>query len=641
MPQKYKFDERYASGLEILKNCINNVSCMPKKINVYQKELVYNDKKFRQILGSDYGKIIDGLDSIEKSFTPVIYEIYRYHWIYNYVCDSLKKNKEIKYYSLLKIMNEEQFSFGLDKLKENYVCKMIDIWSNKAEKGGKMKWAQIMPILLVKNKSTSQKNKEYCLKEIKEFVKNKTDLKDNESGITASHIELCFEFLYYKVFPEVDFWKIYYANKEKVFQNWKCNCIIAWLNNEDISANSNMIQKKDELRTIIAGNPNSMDIVWMDSESHFNFFQINFRRYEYVRCFYLLYTDIFRKDELGKAYLSAKISNQYEKYFSWNQRISITIHKIFEEWISPVNYQNIFHSVLKEILIIILKDSRKPKKDCGWLISSEKRGIILCTSKNKYEESLWCTDIQGSDISDQILKTYFDPVYEIRISMSKYKYIRNVMSGQKVRSKSFENLISNLSDLEEDLPFFERYMIESQTGIYSAWELYNIFFEVLSISSKTTGKGRYESLQEQIKKLVRTINRIHNLELKMWFIHQLEGIVSDIMEDASCNIYDAIEIIIGCLEREVLEFQKKYNTMFFALLYLFKNESDWKNMMWMRNFKTEEVISAMEKFRCLENHVDKQSHMRMKVNALYNAETKREPYKWFRDIWKSLITNFN
>ena len=95
MPQKYKFDERYASGLKILKNYINNVSYMPKKINVYQRELVYNDKKFRQILGSDYGKIIDELDSIEKSFTPVIYEIHRYHWIYNYVCDLLKKIKRL------------------------------------------------------------------------------------------------------------------------------------------------------------------------------------------------------------------------------------------------------------------------------------------------------------------------------------------------------------------------------------------------------------------------------------------------------------------------------------------------------------------------------------------------------------------
>ena len=499
MPQKYKFDERYASGLKILKNYINNVSYMPKKINVYQRELVYNDKKFRQILGSDYGKIIDELDSIEKSFTPVIYEIHRYHWIYNYVCDLLKKNKEIKYESLLKIMNEEQFSFSLDKPKENYVCKMIDIWSNKAEKDGKMKWAQIMPILLVKNESSI--HKKYCLEEIKKFVKNKTDLKDDEISLTESHIELCLEFLYYKVFPEIDFWKIYYANKEKVFQNWKCNCINTWLNSEGISANSNMIQKKDELRTMIAGNPDSSDIIWMDSKSHFNFFQINFRRYEYVRCFYLLYTDIFGKDELGKAYLSAKISSQYEQYFSWNQRISITMHKIFQEWISPANYQNIFHSVLKEILITILKDSRKPKKDCGWLISSEKRGIILCTSKNKYGESLWCTDIQGCDISDQILKTYFDPVYEIRISMHEYKYIRNVMSGQKVRSKSFGDLISKLCNLEEDLPFFERYMIESQTGIYSAWELYNIFFEVLSISSKTMGKRKYESLKEQIKKL--------------------------------------------------------------------------------------------------------------------------------------------
>lgn len=641
MPQKYKFDERYASGLEILKNCINDVSYMPKKINVYQRELVYNDKKFRQILGSDYGKIIDGLDSIEKSFTPVIYERHRYHWIYNYVCDSLRKNKEIKYYSLLKIMNGEQFSFSLDKPKENYVCKMIDIWSDKAEKDGKMKWAQIMPILLVKNESSSKKNKAYCLEEIKKFVKNKTDLKDDEISITESNIELCLEFLYYKVFPEVDFWKIYYANKENVFQNWKCNSINAWLNNEGICANSNMIQKKDELRTMIAGNPDSMDIVWMDSKSHFNFFQINFRRYEYVRCFFLLYTDIFGKDELGKAYLSAKISNQYEKYFSWNQRISITMHKIFQEWISPANYQNIFHSVLKEILIIILKDSRKPKKDCGGLISSEKRGIILRTSKNKHGESLWCTDIQGCDISNRILKTYFDPVYEIRISMRQYKYIRNIMSGQKVRPQSFKKLISDLCDLEEDLPFFECYMIESQTGIYSAWELYNIFFEVLSTSSKTMSKRKYESLKEQIKKIVRTINRIHNLELKMWFIHRFEGIISDIVEDASCNIYDAIEITIGCLEREVLEFHKKYNTMFFALLYLFKNESDWKNMMWMRDFKTEEVISAMEKFRCLENNADKQSYMRMKLNALYNAENKREPYKWFRDIWKSLITNFN
>ena len=108
------------------------------------------------------------------------------------------------------------------------------------------------------------------------------------------------------------------------------------------------------------------------------------------------------------------------------------------------------------------------------------------------------------------------------------------------------------------------------------------------------------------------------------------------MGDSSCDIYEAIVIITDCIEKEVVEFQKKYALLFFTLLYLFKNENEWKSIMWMRNFRTEEVVSMFANIKQLKYNSGELSYMQLKFNVLCKAECKREPYKWFREIWKSL-----
>ena len=72
---------------------------------------------------------------------------------------------------------------------------------------------------------------------------------------------------------------------------------------------------------------------------------------------------------------------------------------------------------------------------------------------------------------------------------------------------------------------------------------------------------------EQIKTLVKAINRIHNLELRVWMIHQVGKIVLDVMGDSSCDIYEAIVIITDCIEKEVVEFQKKIcSSIFYTII---------------------------------------------------------------------------
>ena len=632
MPQKYKFNERCQNELELIRKCIQSNSHMTKKISAYKKLLIYDEKTIHEILGNDYEKILDKIDLIKKSFTNEECTAYKALWAYSYFYARVKENKETKYAPLMGVIGQENFRFNENKPQENYVCRIIKLWAEEAEKGNEDDFIRELSILRVKDKKASRKNRDSCLTKVKKCVQLKSEEaarneeKNGESVNDKNNyekdIELCFNFLYYKIFPDVEFWKVYCDDK-KLYKSWLSFHINKLLNLDQDGQNQNDEGRKKLLQKI-TGNDKSEYIYWIDSDDNFKFYETNFKRYGFVRCFIALYGDIFDKGELLRAYSDEKTATHYEKYFSWKERISVGVNKSFKNWINPGNYENIINSVLKEILIKILEKSRKYKDEVAQIDSDER---------------LWCTDlrcIEEQTGSKEKLKTYFNPVYELKISTSSYRYIKRIISGEKVRPSSFEGIMREVYDLEEELPFFECYMIEKRTGIYSSWELYNIFFEVLDLAAKGKDIEKYKNLIEHIKTLVTAINRIQNVELRVWMIHQVGKIVLDVMGDSSCDIYEAIVIITDCIEKEVVEFQKKYALLFFTLLYLFKNENEWKSIMWMRNFRTEEVVSMFANIKQLKYNSGELSYMQLKFNVLCKAECKREPYKWFREIWKSL-----
>lgn len=645
MPQKYRFNERYKKELRIIKKWIKSNPRMAKKIGAYKKLLIYDEKTIHEILGNDYEKILDKIDLIKKSFTNKECTAYKAFWAYRYFHARVKENKEIKYAPLIEIIVQENFRFDENKPQENYVCKIIGLWEEEAKKGNKQEFIRILSALLIKDKKASKRNRDSCLIKIKEYAKLKNgeatctvDKNGERAGIDDKNrhekdIEICFDFLYDKIFPDVYFWKVYCDEKE-LYKSWLSFHIGKLLNLNQDGLNPKDGGRKKLLHKI-TGNYKSERIDWIDSDDNSKFYETNFKRYGFVRCFMALYGDIFDKGELLRSYSDGKAATHYEKYFSWEKRISVSVNKGFKNWINPVNYGNIINSVLKEMLIEILENSRKDIKERARI----GKDHLIYSSQNNSGERLWCTDLNDGDEkekSDGKLITYFDPIYEIRISLSNYRYIKGIISGGKVRPRKFEKLIDQIFSLEEDLPFFECYMIEKRTGIYSSWELYNIFFEVLDLAAKGADGEKYKNLTEKIGALAGAINRIHNLELRVWMIHQVGEIVLDVMGDSSCDIYDAIVIITDCIKKEVVEFQKKYDLLFCTLLYLFKSENDWKNIMWMRNSATEEVVLMLENIKRLKKHAGELSYMQLKFNILCNAESKREPYKWFREIWKSL-----
>lgn len=644
MAKKFKFDERCAEEIKKYQECIDSKACLSKPIDEYKKILDYNDKEFHEILGDEYGETLDKINSLKKSFTDKECTAFKALWAYDYFSTRLKDNKEIKYAPLMNIIKQKCFCFDKNEPQENYICRLIGLWEEEAEKGNKQDFIRVLTILRVKDKKASRKNRESCLSKVKKYAKLKSEeatrnREKNDESVDDKNkheedIELCFDFLYYKVFPDVDFWKVYCDDK-KLYKHWLSFHIDKLLNSQQGDLNQN-VEDRDKLLQKITGNAKSEYIYWTASDDNSKFYETNFKRYGFVRCFITLYDHVFDKCELLRWYIDEKASTHYEKYLSWEKRISIDINKSFKNWMNPGNYQNIIHSILKEILIVILENSRKCKEE----VARIDRERMLCISNSNSNERIWCTDLRcigNRTESDEKMKTYFDPVYELKISTGSYQYIKRIISGKKVRPSSFEVMVREVCDLEEELPFFECYMIEKRTGIYSSWELYNIFFEVLDLAAKGKDVEKYENLIEQIKTLAKAVNGIHNLELRVWMIHQVGRIVSDVMGDTSCDIFDAIAIITAFIEKEVIQFQEKYDLLFCALLYLFKNENDWKDIMWMRNFRTEEVVSMLENIKQLKCNSAELSYMQLKFNVLCKAESKREPYKWFREIWKSFI----
>ena len=91
----------------------------------------------------------------------------------------------------MKIIDQENFRFDENKPQENYVCSIIKLWAEEAEKGNEDDFIRELSILRVKDKKASRKNRDSCLTKVKKCVQLKSEEaarneeKNGERGIKA------------------------------------------------------------------------------------------------------------------------------------------------------------------------------------------------------------------------------------------------------------------------------------------------------------------------------------------------------------------------------------------------------------------------------------------------------------------------
>lgn len=635
MKRKYKFDEQYEDNFKKLKNYIKAKSCLQESIENCAYFFAYDDKEFHDILGDDYEKIATWVDDIKKAFTPDIKETFKSYWIYRYFVSKLEKKKAPKYQFLLNSIEKPPLSLNSLNLSDNCICKIVDSWRIEAEKGKYKDYEKIIPVLRVGEKGVIQNYKKQVLSKYLDSIR----IWDRQEEIRQRKIiELCFEFLCDYVFTEIDFWEVYYDEK-KLLGKWisiRLDNGLSIERNGVVFVEDPVPESIKKMISKIVGCGVEQGVCWHVDDAGSNIFEINYNRYSFYRCFYRLYSDIF-------GLKGADIRNLYKmdlwkEYYGVGTKISYDVIDSIKNWFAYFKNENFFYSILIELLIMILLGSKRNKDEQLYITRESKKGLVLRSNDNVRETLLWsiAEDEDASDIHK--VKSYFAPLFEYKIEYKKYEYIKGIAFKNGKRSQSFDRLIDKIVKLEKDLPFFECYMLELQTGFFTAWRIYSIFFEILNLGKQN--ETLLETLLGEVIGLSKAISKIHNLELRLTICNQIEQSLHYAMKDSTYDIHKIISLIReSLLSEDVLQLQEKYDMLFRSLLYLFKDKNRWESMMWMRNCETKEVSFLLDQMKELSQNKNPYTYVQMKFDKLYEAGAKKDSFQWYREIWKAVKTD--
>jgi len=429
------------------------------------------------------------------------------------------------------------------------------------------------------------------------------------------------------VFVNRNFWNTYYDYKMQ-YKEVQSIVLNRWMNEEDIQTKISDEYKFHELkRTVTRMIYGKEDVInWHMPEKVEDFFECNYKRYSYYRCYVLLMDIFWRKEERGFYY-----NTGYTKYFPWEMRLKEDVKNIFRQWISLANDQNICMSLYKEVFITILSESRKYKEEQLVIYVDDNSGAYSIRKGEEEREKIFIDSIKKFDsVNKKWLKTYFHPLYESRIDEKNYVDLRRFMKNKNARICRFSRVIDELYEFMDGLPAFECYMIENKIGILSAWECYNSFYEIYNLFSKD------EEIKHIIEELVASIAKVHNLELRLYIIRSIDKIVKDVMASVQIDLKTALEIISEQIKMEAKYFNEIYERMLDVSVYLFCEKNRWENIMWIKNFLTEEVTRVMKRFIELKSSDAEQTYVKRKFNDLYYADSNKPKHIFFTNIWKAI-----
>lgn len=180
-------------------------------------------------------------------------------------------------------------------------------------------------------------------------------------------------------------------------------------------------------------------------------------------------------------------------------------------WISFRYIEDFYTSILKEVLFCILYGTTLPKGECKLIEFDEINGYTIIGEENKIETQIWSMLEPGKDIIK--LNKEFSSEYQLNAFR------------KKTKTKQPQFLIDREWSLYNEVEYFESYVLEMLHGIFTAWKLYSVVYEL------TNFKKENKELLTAIFKIAESIGNIHNLELRLFVVNELKGIFHAVMNN--------------------------------------------------------------------------------------------------------------
>lgn len=613
--------KKYVIRLYKIRKIDAHNKCFPLR-EISDKVFKFDEQKLNEVFGKEKEKFFSGLKSFQKKFQENKIKDYWLRMFIRLRVEQKKKNSGNEFIKLFSLNTDDN---SVHEILIDILYHGIEAWGDRIEIGNFINKDEFKKL-----KNRAMFDEKILFKKIKEKIyerlNDKTILKDQ-------WIMLGIEFLFEFVFYDKNFWKTYY-DSTKQRQEIQIMEVSRWMNSEtDMFTKcekEEIYELKSEVSKMICGSKNVS--FWYMPENIEDFFEYNFNRYSYYRC-YLLLMDIFwRKAERGFYY-----NTGYTKYFAWESRLKADVTNIFRQWVSLTNNQNICMSLYKDVFITIFSVARRYKGDQLTICVNENDGSYSIRKKGKETERIFTESVKVFDnnVKEKALRTYFAPLLEGRKNEKEYKNLYRLMKkknkrGKDIRIRNFSVIVDELYKFIDGLPEFERYLVEDKVGVLSAWECYNTFYEIYQLYPKD------EEIKASIRTLVASIAKVNNLELRLCLIRSIDKIVKDVMMSVQIDLKTALEIISEQVEIEAKSFNEKYEKILDAAVYLFSKDNKWENIMWIKDTPTEEVTRVIKRFEELKFSKTEKTYVGRKFNDLYDAMSKKQKHEFFTDIWKAI-----
>ena len=369
-------------------------------------------------------------------------------------------------------------------------------------------------------------------------------------------------------------------------------------------------------------------------------------------------------------------------------RIRSRLHFAFVSWIQTGN-TDLYCSIIIELLGFIINNTTLSKNDSIEIEKSERGYYLL--GKNGGHLIQICTLERMTKVVPTVkndtyylirLSSYFNIIYQLAIKES--AFLSNLLSGKYKKNFKFKTLIDNILQLDElildeDLPAInikkdensvieclknsapkpnntnskemlkkwqrfslEPYMIEQKTGVFTAWKIYSMTYEIWKSNKKDT------DICSKVKDLTKQITSIHNLDLRLYVLDYCKQIFQT-ESNTGIELADLLSIMIPEIKTWAKIFNDIYGNIFILLLYRYREDTAWKTIFYIESeseveqFKTYSFSKIYSEIKALYAGLNSTNsyHSKELFYDLYSTDAKSDQHKWFTTILNNVENFFN
>lgn len=412
-----------------------------------------------------------------------------------------------------------------------------------------------------------------------------------------------YEFVKAYIYKNEEIWKWYYANIRLIKEKYK----------ED------KFLEKLEKKGITEGNH-----LYFPNNKSQNIFEYNFEISKIYKYLSKIQNDILYDKHIE--YLKQEL---YFLQARGNDDVIVQMQNIFSTD-KGVFKETIYCSMLKEVLFVLDKNIPLPR-DKRWKIKTCNDGYIIQDIKGYDIDKIW--GIEDNEIInfEKLIKENINPALYLKVNSD--TALKNLFEKGTCKNKQFGFLIESIQYLERNLSIYDQYVIELQTGIYSAWKLYESTYMLMQCDN--------DHLKKEVEELAAIIGKAHNLETRCWILEEISRMMVLIFNDSNRNIQTELKCLKQCLKNYIKEFNDSYDILFAIILSLYKEKYDGElepmknysemyfsklrnSVIQLVNYKADETISTINPIR------------KYIFEDLRYGDAKTKGYKWFQDIWKHM-----